>query len=80
MSVRKCKFCQSLEKDDKVFETKFSDINQFELMLKEFCDVIKNKKENSFNFEEDLLNQAKVMDAIRISSVQDRQVFLSEFT
>ena len=69
-----------LEKDDKIFETKFSDVNQFELMLKEFCDVIKNKKENSFNFEEDLLNQAKVMDAIRISSVQDRQVFLSEFT
>ena len=67
------------EKDDKVFERKFANINQFGLMLKEFCDVVDNKKENSFDFENDLLNQAKIMEAIRISSEQSREVFLSEF-
>jgi|TARA_B110001454_G_scaffold105938_1_gene99722 predicted dehydrogenase len=67
------------EKDDKVFEKKFVDVNQFGLMLKEFCDVITKKKENSFDFENDLLNQAKMMEAIRISSEQSREVFLSEF-
>jgi len=67
------------EKDDKVFEKKFANVNQFGLMLKEFCDVIDNKKENSFDFENDLLNQAKIMEAIRISSNENREVFLSEF-
>ena len=67
-----------LEKDDTVFETRFPDVNQFELMLKEFCDVIRNEKQNSFNFENDLLNQSKVMEAVRMSSKQNKEVFLSE--
>jgi hypothetical protein len=67
------------EKDDKSFEKKFSDVNQFGLMFEEFCNVISNKKENSFGFEMDLLEQAKVMEAVRISSNEKREVFLSEF-
>ena len=67
-----------LEKDDKVHETKFSNVNQFELMLKEFCTVIKNEKQNSFNYESELLNQSKVMEAIRISSEQNKEIFLSD--
>jgi hypothetical protein len=47
-------------------------------MLKEFCDVIRNEKQNSFNFENDLLNQSKVMEAVRMSSKQNKEVFLSE--
>ena len=61
-----------------MFETKFPDVNQFELMLKEFCDVIRNEKQNSFNFENDLLNQSKVMEAVRMSSKQNKEIFLSE--
>ena len=67
------------EKDDKLSEKKFSNVNQFGLMFEEFCNVISNKKENSFNFETDLLEQAKVMEAVRISSNEKREVFLSEF-
>ena len=67
-----------LHKDDNIFETRIPNVDQFELMFKEFYDVITNKKENSFDFEEDLLAQAKVMETIRISSNQNRQVFLSE--
>ncbi|RZD41858.1 MAG: dehydrogenase, partial [Thaumarchaeota archaeon] len=40
---------------------------------------IKNKK-NQINFEKDIINQAKVMEAARISNKEKRSVKISEIT
>ena len=47
-------------------------------MFTEFCDVILNQKINSYNFEDDLLEQAKVLECVRISHKEKRIVFLNE--
>jgi hypothetical protein len=44
-----------------------------------FCNVITKKIINPYNFEKDLLNQAKLMEAVRISDQENRIVLLSEF-
>ena len=48
-------------------------------MFETFCKTIENKISNPYNFENDLLNQAKLMEAIRISNKEKRIVYLSEF-
>jgi len=59
-----------------IFEIKPKD--HFLEMLDTFCMTISGKKTNMFNFEEDLLNQAKVMDAHRLSSSTKKLIYLSE--
>ena len=44
-----------------------------------FCNVVTKKITNPFDFEKDLLNQAKLMESIRISQQENRVVLLSEF-
>ena len=44
-----------------------------------FCNVIRKKIINPFDFEQDLLNQARLMESIRISQQENRVVLLSEF-
>ncbi len=65
-------------KDDKIFETVIPPADQFGLMFDIFCSVITNKIENPYDFEKDLLNQAKLMESIRISSKDKKLVFLSD--
>jgi predicted dehydrogenase len=64
--------------DDKINETKFSSIDQFQNMLEKFCNVILKKNSSDFSFEEELLSQAKVMESIRRSSKEKRLVYLDE--
>jgi len=61
---------------NEIFEIKPKD--HFLEMLDTFCMTISGKKTNMFNFEEDLLNQAKVMDAHRLSSSTKKLIYLSE--
>ena len=69
--------------DDTIFisdisEVKISRADQFGLMFESFCNTIENNMTNPYNFEEDLLNQAKVMEAHRLSNKENRFVNLSE--
>lgn len=50
-------------------------VDQFLLMINDFCQEIKRKNSAS-NFENELLNQAKVMDAIRISARSKKTVHI----
>ena len=47
-------------------------------MIDNFCLEVSNQKKSSFNFEKDLENQAKVMEAHRISSQKKKMIFLDE--
>ena len=52
--------------------------DHFIKMINTFCMEITNKERSPFNFEEELLNQAKVMEAHRISNTNHKEVWLSE--
>ena len=53
-------------------------IDHFLEMIDSFCKEINGERKSTFNFETDLLNQAKVMEAHRISSKEKRFVELNE--
>ncbi len=55
--------------------------NHFETIFSEFCDLVLSKEIKKEKIEEkylDILNQAKVLEAIRISSHENRKVQISE--
>lgn len=52
---------------EKIFDKQITPVNHFKLMLDEFCKEILKIGNNLFDFEKDLLNQAKIMEAARIS-------------
>ena len=54
--------------------------NHFSTMTDTFCQEITGDKKSSFNFEEDLKNQARVMEAHRVSSEEKRFVSLDEIS
>jgi predicted dehydrogenase len=53
-------------------------VNHFKLMVESFCNEIIKSNSCKYNFEEDLLNQAKVMEACRISNDEKRYVETKE--
>ena len=56
--------------------------NHFELIFKDFCDTIINKDSNTSKVEacyEKIINQAKVLEALRVSAKENRKVNLKEF-
>jgi len=53
-------------------------VNHFKLMVESFCNEIIKSNSCKYNFEEDLLNQAKVMEACRISNNEKRYVEIKE--
>ena len=67
-----------LDKNDKISETIIPPVDQFAIMFDIFCNVITNNIKNPYDFENDLLEQAKLMESIRISSHEKRLVPLSE--
>ena len=52
--------------------------DHFLKMIDIFCMEITGKKKSPFNFEEELLNQAKVMTAHRLSNSNHKEIWLSE--
>ena len=52
--------------------------DHFQLMIDSFCDELMNLEGISQKFEEDLLNQSKVMEAARISNSEQRLVKINE--
>ena len=54
--------------------------NHFSIMINAFCQEITGDKKSLFNFEEDLKNQARVMEAHRVSSEEKRFVYLDEIS
>ena len=52
--------------------------DHFVKMIDVFCMEIIGKKKSPFNFEEELLNQAKVMEAHRLSNSSHKEIWLSE--
>ena len=61
---------------NKIYEIKPTD--HFVNMIDEFCLEIMGEKKSSFNFEKELLSQAKVMEAHRISFEKKRFVDIDE--
>lgn len=52
--------------------------NHYLLMIDSFCRQIIGESPFGFNFEEDLMNQAKIMDAARMSHKENRSITISE--
>ena len=52
--------------------------DHFQLMINSFCDELQNTQSSQYNFESDLLNQARVMEAARISNNKKRYVRIDE--
>jgi xylose dehydrogenase (NAD/NADP) len=52
--------------------------NHYKIMIDIFCQELKGKKYHVFNFEEDLINQAKIMEALRLSHKENRVVKINE--
>ena len=61
---------------NKIIEIPATD--HFLKMIDTFCMEIVGKKKSPFNFEKELLNQAKVMEAHRLSNSSHKEVWLSE--
>jgi len=67
-----------LDKDDQIVEQTIEVADQFSIMLDVFSKAIAGEITEPFNFEKDLIEQAKLMEAIRISASEKRLVYLSE--
>ena len=68
-----------LHKNDEIIEKTVDPTDQFGIMCDIFCNVITKKIINPYNFEKDLLDQAKLMEAVRVSDQENRIVMLTEF-
>ena len=66
-----------LHQNDKINELITPVVDQFKLMIEKFCDVILGNT-SLFNFEDDLLKQAKVLEAIRYSARKNKLIHLDE--
>ncbi len=53
-------------------------VDHFQIMIDSFCNELKNSNTSAYNFEEDLINQAKVMEAARLSNNEKRFVEINE--
>jgi len=53
-------------------------INQFKLLITDFCNTIISKHSSYFNYEIDLLNQAKVMESARQSNLKKKRIYLDK--
>ncbi|WP_048118414.1 Gfo/Idh/MocA family protein [Nitrosopumilus adriaticus] len=53
-------------------------VDQTALMIKTFFEEISNIKKCDFNFEDDLLKQAKILEAVRLSNKKKKFVYLED--
>ena len=62
----------------KIEEFSVGSHNHYLLMIDSFCRQVSENSILNFNFEEDLINQAKIMDAARISHKENCSIAVSE--
>ena len=67
-----------LESNTRNEKIEINPINHFELMINHFSNELINPGNSSFDFERDLIYQAQVMDAARLSNKEQRLVRLDE--
>ena len=63
---------------ERVIEMKIKPVNHFKLMIDSFSKEIQGKSKSNFNFEKDLLEQARVIEAARKSNREKRRINISE--
>ena len=68
----------NIKNSNKDEEILIEPVNHFQLMVESFSNEINKSNSDKFNFEEDLLNQARVMEACRISNNEKRYVDIKE--
>ena len=66
-----------IQNDEMNEKTNVKPVDHFKIMINEFCSEL-NDPSDSSKWEEDLLNQARLMEALRVSSNEKRFVNLSE--
>ena len=67
-----------LDKDDVVEEMIIEPADHFRLMLDDFCKEVAKGGASTKKYEEDILDQARVIEAIKLSSKENRPVKISE--
>jgi hypothetical protein len=67
-----------VETDNESYEIRVPWVDQSQLMIDEFSHVLLGKGSSSFDYRRDLLSQARVMEAIRISHAENRFVKMDE--
>ena len=66
----------TVKKNDKIKKTVINPYNQFQLLVETFSNHIINSNIKKIDFEKELLNQAKVMNAVRKSSITKKIIKL----
>jgi D-xylose 1-dehydrogenase (NADP+, D-xylono-1,5-lactone-forming) len=59
----------TISKNDKIKKTTINPYDQFQLLIEIFSDQIINSNKKKIDFEKELLEQSRVMDAVRKSSI-----------
>lgn len=67
-----------LDRDDKIEEIVIEPADHFRLMVDDFCNEVLKGNLSDKKYEEDLLNQARVLEAARLSDREKRIVKISE--
>ncbi|MGI0011294.1 MAG: Gfo/Idh/MocA family protein, partial [Nitrosopumilaceae archaeon] len=65
-----------LQTTNKTKHVKLKPINQSKLMISEFCNALQQPQLATFDYENDLIDQAKVMEAARQSNSTKKLVYL----
>ena len=66
-----------VHKNDDLVELKIPEYDQTKLMIEKFSEIILNKNSH-FGFENELLAQARVMEATRLSFKKMKPIFLDD--
>lgn len=64
----------TLNRNDKIKKITISPSNQFQTLVETFCNELTDKSLHRSNFEEDIMDQAQIMDAVRRSSLKKMPV------
>lgn len=63
---------------DKIRNFRVKPSSQFKLMINDFCKVLTNSKLEPFSYENDLLEQSQIMEAVRESHNKKRSIHINE--
>jgi len=53
-------------------------MNQFKIMIDDFCNELINPKSSKYNFEKEILAQARVMEAARRSNIKHCSIMITK--
>jgi len=68
----KMKSVININKNDKLKKISINPYNQYKILVDTFCNQIINSKIKKIDFENDIMNQSKIMDAAKKSSIKKR--------